>query len=88
MFRLNIREIRLSKNISQKELAKKGGISQSYISMLEKGDIYQITPTLDVVEAIANALGVCSKDILIVECDFCKNYINKKCKFNDVKKED
>lgn len=88
MFRLNIREHRLAKNISQRELAQKSGISQSYVSLLEKGIEREKSPTLQTIESIADALGVCAKDVLIFECDFCKNYINNKCKFNcDLKRE-
>lgn len=86
MFRLRIKEYRLSKNITQKELADKCNLSQSYISMLEKGDFREKSPTLMVIESIADSLGVCVKDILILECDLCKNYINKKCKFDNMKK--
>ena len=88
MFKLNIRKHRLAKNISQKELAQKSGISQSYVSLLEKGIEREKSPTLQTIESLADALGICAKDVLIIECDLCKNYINKKCKFNDVKKED
>lgn len=82
MFRLKIKEHRLAKNITQKELANKCNLSQSYISMLEKGNFREKSPTLEVVENLSNGLGVCVKDVLIFECDFCKNYINKKCKFD------
>lgn len=86
MFKLNIRKHRLVKNISQKELAQKSGISQSYVSLLEKGIEREKSPTLQTIESISDALGVCVKDILIFECDLCKNYINKKCKFDNMKK--
>lgn len=86
MFKLKIKEYRLAKNISQKELANRCGISQSYVSMLEKGGFREKSPTLEVVENLSNGLGVCVKDILIFECDLCKNYINNKCKFDNIKK--
>ena len=86
MFKLKIKEYRLAKNISQKELGNMSNLSQSYISMLEKGNEREKSPTLQTIESISDALGVCVKDILVFECDLCKNYINKKCKFDSMKK--
>jgi len=51
----NVRRIRGKKNLSQKALADKVGISVSYVSMLERG---QRSPPLETVEKVAKALGV------------------------------
>ena len=54
--KLNIRNIRATHGVSQKELARRTGLSQSYISRLSLGIK---SPTLDVVAKIATALNVC-----------------------------
>ncbi len=51
----NVRKLRGKKNLSQKTLADKVGISVSYVSMLERG---QRSPPLDMLEKVAKALGV------------------------------
>lgn len=50
----NLRAIRISAGLSQVQLAEKAGVTQSLVSKIEKG---QANPTLDVIEAIAGALG-------------------------------
>ncbi len=52
---INIRSVRISKRISQTELAKKANISQSYISELEHN---KKSPTLRQLCKIAKALKV------------------------------
>jgi len=52
---LRIREVRVDKKMSQSELARKAGISQSYLSELESN---KKSPTLRQLCKIANALGV------------------------------
>jgi transcriptional regulator with XRE-family HTH domain len=51
----NLRAFRAQKKLSQQTLARKAGISVSYVSMLERGTR---TPPLDTMEALAKALGV------------------------------
>ncbi len=51
----NVRRLRSKKQISQKALADKVGISVSYVSMLERG---QRSPPLETIEKMARALGV------------------------------
>jgi transcriptional regulator with XRE-family HTH domain len=51
----NLRAFRAQKKFSQETLARKAGISVSYVSMLERGTR---TPPLDTMEALAKALGV------------------------------
>lgn len=50
-----IRLGRAAKNISQREMAKKAGLSLSYISLLENG---QRDPSFSTLQAIASALEV------------------------------
>lgn len=50
---MNIRELRISKKITQRQLAEKTGISQQHISKIENGEI---TPTYATLEKIAKAL--------------------------------
>ncbi|MDU3410035.1 helix-turn-helix transcriptional regulator [Clostridium sp.] len=70
MIHFDIKNIRRLKGITQEELAFKTGLSQSYISELEAKDSIA-NPTLQTIEIIANALGVCPLDLL--HCD-CKNH--------------
>jgi transcriptional regulator with XRE-family HTH domain len=57
----NVRRLRSKKNLSQKALADKVGISVSYVSMLERG---QRSPPLETVERMAKALGVTPSNLL------------------------
>ena len=52
---LNIRNLRLKKNISQVYIATELGVAKSFISILEKGNT---NPTLTTITRIAKALGV------------------------------
>jgi transcriptional regulator with XRE-family HTH domain len=60
-FGKNLRKIRLSKNLSQGDVAKVLGVHRSYISGLERG---VRNPSLVTVQKVAKALGV-SADKLI-----------------------
>lgn len=51
----NLRALRLKVGVSQEALAKKSGLSISYVSMLERG---LRAPPLDTLEALSKALGV------------------------------
>ena len=53
IFAKNITTARAARNMSQAELAKKVGISTSYVSMLERG---RRVPPLPTVEKVAKAL--------------------------------
>jgi transcriptional regulator with XRE-family HTH domain len=57
----NLRALRLGQKLSQETVAKKSGLSLSYISMLERG---ARTPPLDTLEALAKALAVPAVDLL------------------------
>ena len=52
---LNIRNLRLKKDISQVYIANELGVAKSFISVLEKGNA---NPTLTTITRIAKALGV------------------------------
>lgn len=60
--RLLLKEMREQKNISQAELAKKSGISQQLISVLETGT--QKSTSTEKVAKLADALGVSFFDLL------------------------
>lgn len=51
----NLREIRLEKGITQKQLARLSGLSQTHISELE---LKKERPTITAWESLANALHV------------------------------
>jgi XRE family transcriptional regulator of biofilm formation len=55
MKRNKIREYRLQKGMTLKELADKVGISVGYLCHLEKGT--RENPSINVIEKIANVLG-------------------------------
>lgn len=50
-----IKELRNRKGLKQTEFAKKCGLSQSYLSSIEKG---RKEPTLNILKQIANALSI------------------------------
>lgn len=52
---LNLKKIRISKNLTQVQLSKISGISQSHISDIES---CSKSPTLETIEKLANALQV------------------------------
>ncbi len=56
-----VRRLRSKKKLSQKALAKRVGISVSYVSMLERG---QRSPPLETIEKMARALGVTPSSLL------------------------
>jgi transcriptional regulator with XRE-family HTH domain len=51
----NLHDLRLKRKLSQQAVAKKAGLSVSYISMLERG---QRTPPLETLEVMAKVLRV------------------------------
>ncbi len=54
-FSVNLKEERTKSGLSQQALAKRAGISVSYVSMLERG---HRTPPLATLEDVAKALAV------------------------------
>ena len=51
----NVRTVRTSQKLSQETVARKSGLSVSYVSMIERGER---TPPLDTLESLAKALEV------------------------------
>ena len=64
--KINLREIRKQKGLTQKELAKLSGVSVAYISMLE---LQKRSPTIFVLANIARALDVKISDLVAVTED-------------------
>lgn len=58
---VKVKEVRLSKNLTQKKLAELAGISQSYLSELE---VNKKSPTLNKLCKIAEALEVKPGDLV------------------------
>lgn len=77
-FELQIKKTRISMGISQKELAKKSRLSQSYIAKLESNNRVK-SPTLNTLKKISKVLNVCP--FFLVQC----NKQCYKCKFFDRK---
>ena len=61
-FGKKVREMRLSKGLSQGDVARRLNLYRSYISGIERG---VRNPSLKVVEKIAKALGVKVNDLII-----------------------
>lgn len=77
--KLLIKEIRLSRGMSQADLAQKANVKQAYISQLERNHSRAKSPTLRIIFRIAAALEVCPH--LLVQynvtcnlncCHFCE----------------
>lgn len=74
---INIRKIRKSKHISQKDLALRIKKSNGYLSDIENGNKI---PSINVLYNIAYHLGVCPSNLLGCKCRTCTN-----CKKNSYK---
>ena len=82
MFQLYIKEVRKKRRLTQKELAKRCGLTQSYISQLES-NLRVTSPTLQTIELIAEALEICPYILISYDCEKC-NVV--KAKGNDIAK--
>ena len=63
-----VKELRITKSMSQEELAVLMDIDRAQISKIEKG---KINVTLDTIEKIANALNVSIAELMTFEADSC-----------------
>lgn len=71
-YKLLIRKYRKKRNITQKELANKTGLGQSYISKLENNKLSKNHPTFTTMLSIAKVLDVCPH--ILVRYDYkCNN---------------
>lgn len=61
VFAKKIRDVRLSKGMSQEKLAELSDLHRTYISSVERGER---NVTIDSMERLANALGVDIRDLL------------------------
>lgn len=57
----NLKKIRLNKNITQIEIAKKLGVDRSFVSNIENA---KTNPTLATITNLAKALGVYTNELL------------------------
>lgn len=57
----NLKRIRIKKNITQVEIAKKLGVDRSFVSNLENA---KTNPTLATITNLARALGVSTNELL------------------------
>lgn len=57
---IRLREVRLEKNMTIRELSRKTGISKSHLNYIENGDR---EPTLSMIIRIALALGIEEKQL-------------------------
>lgn len=70
MFDLHIKKVRKKLGLTQKELAKRCGLSQAYISQLES-NLRVVSPTLQTVEVIAEKLRICPYILMSYDCNKC-----------------
>jgi transcriptional regulator with XRE-family HTH domain len=63
LFAQRLRELRLSRGMTQAELARQANVSVTYISQLESADT---APGIDLVDRLAKALGASVPDLLPV----------------------
>jgi transcriptional regulator with XRE-family HTH domain len=61
LFARRLREIRISRGMTQAELAHQARISEAYIGRLERAEG---TPGIDLVDRLAKALGTVAADLL------------------------
>lgn len=76
MYKLKIRKYRNLKNLTQKQLSIKIGISQNYLSEVEN-EKYDIRVSL--LFKVGHALETCPKDL--IECEYhcsCKKCLKRK----------
>jgi XRE family transcriptional regulator of biofilm formation len=57
----NLKKIRICKEITQIEIAKKLGVNRSFVSNIENG---KNNPTLSTITSLARALGVSADELL------------------------
>ncbi len=57
----NLKRIRIKKDITQVEIAKKLGVDRSFVSNLENA---KTNPTLATITSLAQALGVSTNELL------------------------
>lgn len=65
-FNENLKEARLKKNLSQKEVAEKIGVAKSTYSLYESGNR---EPNVDTIKKIADVLDVSADQLLGLETD-------------------
>ena len=58
---MNLTDLRIELNLSQAKLAERSGISQGYLSSLERGEKQ---PTLPVLKKLAAALGISVSELV------------------------
>lgn len=59
---LNLRRIRVAKNISQDELALRSGVERAYVGHIERGTK---NPTIKTIEKLSNALECAASELLL-----------------------
>lgn len=80
-FKMNLKEHRKIKGLTQKELSQKSKLAQQYISELEDNDRAK-SPTLDTVAKLANALKICPYSLIGFNCiKTCIKHENCACEY-------
>ena len=71
MKQMTLKDIRIKKKITRRELAKRSGISEAYLSMIENN---RRMPTVEVINNIANALN-CRPDVIFLSLNLTESKI-------------
>ncbi|WP_142415466.1 helix-turn-helix domain-containing protein [Hathewaya massiliensis] len=80
--KVNIKKYREKKTLSQNKLAKKIGVSQSYLSAIEREEK---SPTIRMLFKIAHELNVCPRLLIrcTIECKYCTKKYKCLCDLGD-----
>ena len=80
--KLLIKKYRRYRRMTQRTLAEKSGITQSYLSQLESNKYHKM-PTITTLLQIGNVLEVCPALLVSYDCDNCFLSIKNKVKCKD-----
>lgn len=61
MFGAAVRSLRRERGVSQEELGQRAGLHRNHVGQIERGEL---SPTLDTIDVIANALAVRASDLI------------------------
>lgn len=75
-----LKAIRIQKGITQKDLAKRLGISQSYLCKLESKGLYKIKANVELIDSLARELNLCQIAVFLYFLNvniYCPFYFKK-----------
>lgn len=75
-----LKAIRIQKGITQKDLAKRLGISQSYLCKLENKELYRIKANVELIDSLSRELNLCQIAVFLYFLNvniYCPFYFKK-----------